>query len=236
MSNENAEFREEMRRTTTELQQELNSLKNEVRALKNHNVIVDQSVALNLTPVQPTGSTTNTLLSRIPRRPACTFSQGDADKPCLSGYIRETMNLVKERDESEIVKMRKTENTNSALCNLEGMEKTVCGAMANAVSQDPSLDKTTAKQFNFHLDRSVGDWASLLLLSSSYHNNYKPKKPHQAIEEQNLARSSGNVEQSIEQPVKVVQWRASAEDRRRSLNESQLAQQSTRPQMRRKKQ
>lgn len=35
MSNENAEFREEMRRTTTELQQELNSLKNEVRALKN---------------------------------------------------------------------------------------------------------------------------------------------------------------------------------------------------------
>ncbi|KAG1437844.1 hypothetical protein G6F56_012904 [Rhizopus delemar] len=216
-----------MRRTTTELQQELNSLKNEVRALKNHNVIVDQSVAPNLTPMQRTASTANTLISRIPQRPACTFLQGDADKPHLLDYIRETMNLVEERGDSEIVEMRKAESINSALCDLEGMAKTVCGAMANAVSQDPSLDKSkitggkvpthyrdrglktliaTAKQFNFHLDRSVGDWASLLLLSSSYHNNYNPKKPTSSNRsEQNMAGSSGNVEESIEQERHLCQ-------------------------------
>ncbi|KAG1437828.1 hypothetical protein G6F56_012912 [Rhizopus delemar] len=167
-----------MRRTTTELQQELNSLKNEVRALKNHNVIVDQSVAPNLTPMQPTASTANTFISRIPRRPACTFLQGGADKPRLLGYIRETMNLVEERGDSEIFKMRKAESANSALCDLEA----------------------TAKQFNFHLDRSVGNWAPLLLLSSSYHNNYNPKKSTSSNRsEQNMAGSSGNVEESIEQ-------------------------------------
>ncbi|CAO3685726.1 unnamed protein product [Rhizopus stolonifer] len=178
MCNENAEFREEMRRTTTEMQHELNSLKNDLRALKNHDVAVDQPVAPNLTSVQPPASTANTLIGRIPQRPACTFLQGDADKLRLLVYIRETMNLVEESTDSEVVKIRKTESVNSALCDLEGMAKTVCGAMANAVSQNPSLDKskitwgkvpthcrerglktliTTAKQYNFYFDRSVGD-------------------------------------------------------------------------------
>ncbi|CAO3680565.1 unnamed protein product [Rhizopus stolonifer] len=92
--------------------------------------------------------------------------------------------------------------------------------MANAVSQDPSLAKskitwgkvpthyrerglktliTTAKQYNFHLDRGVGNWAPLFLLSSSYHNNYNPKKPTSSNRsEQNTAGSSGNVEKQIE--------------------------------------
>ena len=35
------------------------------------------------------------------------------------------MNLVEERGDSEIVKMRKAESANSALCDLEGMAKTV---------------------------------------------------------------------------------------------------------------
>ncbi|KAG1469092.1 hypothetical protein G6F56_003461 [Rhizopus delemar] len=194
MSNENAEFREEVRRTTTELQQELNSLKNEVTALKNR-------------------------------------------------YIRETMNLVEERGDNEVVEMGKTDSANSALCDLERMAKTVCGAMANAVSQDPSLDKSkitwgkvpthyqerglktliaTAKQFDFHLDRS----------------------------EQNTAEISSNVEESIEQERHLAQTshdsehsaasesRAMASKRRRqeTLNEGQSAQQSAGPQMRRRKQ
>lgn len=159
---------------------------------------INQSVAPMVTLGQPTSTASAATMRSIPRRPACTYSHGKSNRPRLLGYIRETMNLIEERNDSEQVKKGKAESSNSVLGSLEGMAKAVCSAIANEVAKDSSLDQTrktwgkipshykergvktlieTAKKFNFHLDRSYENWAPLLLLSTSYHNNFNISIP-----------------------------------------------------------
>ncbi|KAG1442768.1 hypothetical protein G6F56_010933 [Rhizopus delemar] len=124
---------------------------------------------------QPALTASAATMRSIPRRPACTYSHGKSNRPRLLGYIRETMSLIEERNDSEQVKKGKTESSNSILGSLEGMAKAVCSAISNEAAKDSSLDQTrkiwgeissyykergvktlieTAKKFNFHLNRS----------------------------------------------------------------------------------
>lgn len=136
------------------------------------------------------------ILPKIPLRPLSTLAYGTADRPRLLGYIAEAMNLVETKDDTEEMKDGKHKSVHKMFTRMVDLAKTVCGGIADRIKNDESLDHTNitwgklpghyrddavalliqmAQLCNIDMTRSFHNWAPLLFLSGSYHNNFNTR-------------------------------------------------------------
>ncbi|CAO3693741.1 unnamed protein product [Rhizopus stolonifer] len=204
---ENEEFRQEMRLANNELREEMRreneSLRADIRALgQQRGTTIPSITQPALEPVvdrQPV-ATSSHMLPKVPLRPLSTLAYGTADRPRLLGYIAEAMNLVETKDDTEEMKDGKHKSVNKMFTRMVDLSKTVCGGIADKVRYDESLDHSNmtwgklpgqyrddavalliqmAQLCNIDMTRSFQNWAPLLFLSGSYHNNFNTKNTTQ---------------------------------------------------------
>ncbi|CAO3694882.1 unnamed protein product [Rhizopus stolonifer] len=197
---ENEEFRQEMRLANNELREEMRreneSLRADIRALgQQRGTTIPSITQPALEPVidrQPV-TTSSHMLPKVPLRPLSTLAYGTADRPRLLGYIAEAMNLVETKNDTEEMKDGKHKSVNKMFTRMVDLSKTVCGDIADKVRYDESLDHSNmtwgklpgqyrddavalliqmAPLCNIDMTRSFQNWAPLLFLSESYHNNF----------------------------------------------------------------
>ncbi|CAO3685722.1 unnamed protein product [Rhizopus stolonifer] len=125
------------------------------------------------------------------------------------------MDLVEQRDDSELAKLRKPESASKILIRLNNLVLAVCEGVNAKVEEDKSLNHATmtwgkvpakykefavpllidmAKKSFIPLDRSEENWAPKLLLTRRYHNKFNKKKGKETAKES--AQSSSDDHQS----------------------------------------
>ncbi|KAG1443820.1 hypothetical protein G6F56_010532 [Rhizopus delemar] len=150
------------------------------------------------------------MLPKIPLRPLSTLAYGTADRPHLLGYIAEAVNLIETKDDTEEMKDGKHKSVHKMFTKMIDLAKTVCGNIADKVRADDSLDHSNtswgklpghyrddavallvqmAQLCNIDMTRSFQNWAPLLFLSGSYHNNFNTRNTTQ--------KNSNNQQQSL---------------------------------------
>ncbi|CAO3702067.1 unnamed protein product [Rhizopus stolonifer] len=179
------DFHQEIQHDIDNIRHEIDRLNTAIRNLagNNNDTTVSQAESHELiTAVEPQVSTR---------------AYGDGERPRLLGFIRETMDLVEQRDNSELAKLRKRESASKILIRLNNLTLAVCEGVNAKVEEDKSLNHATmtwgkvpakykefavpllidmAKKSFIPLDRSEENWAPKLLLARRYHNKFNKKK------------------------------------------------------------
>ncbi|KAG1436809.1 hypothetical protein G6F56_013400 [Rhizopus delemar] len=153
------------------------------------------------------------MLPKIPLRPLSTLAYGTADRPRLLGYIAEAMNLVETKDDTEEMKDGKHKSVHKMFTRMVDLDKTVCGGIAGRIKNDESLGRTNitwgkfaghyrddavalliqmSQLCNIDMTRSFHNWAPLLFLSGSYHNNFNTRNTTQKNSNNQQQSSTGN--------------------------------------------
>ncbi|KAG1468901.1 hypothetical protein G6F56_003570 [Rhizopus delemar] len=154
----NEDFQEEMRRSLNDIRRQLDRLyttvnsnteivSNQNRKIKSlyeayiFNWFIDNSIVSRIE------SHTSTVINDdhiklIPSQPVSTRAHGNGERPRLLGYIRETMGLVKQRDDTEQIKKQKRDSATKILKRLNKLALAVCEGINANVEADTRLDQS----------------------------------------------------------------------------------------------